>query len=590
MKKIKNNFTIKLISAFLVFGISLLTVSFFAIFKLNENTAFKHAKANAQLVYNLKTFQFDTYINDIVNKLSSINESVLFCNYLQNNQDLSKKTILKELLLSISKTNSNIMQLRYIDLEGSEIIRVERESYKSEPVFVEDSKLQNKKHRYYFKQVNELFEDEVWYSKIDLNIEHQKIQKPIKPVLRVGIPVVRKSIRKGILIINVFMNDFLKTLIMSSEHDVFLMDKDNYIIVSTLNNKNWSRYLNIDSDLENEFEIDDLKAIRAEKNYISNNVYSDRLNFNNGEDIKIILRSKREALEAILSENSTTLLMVMFSILLLSIPLALVLSKVPIRLQTELKNLNTYLESRIEKAILVHKQEQKYLLQQNKLANLGEMLSMIAHQWRQPLASISAISGTLTIDIMMDKYNGDFFKKRLESIGELSTHLSSTIDDFRSFFKENKEPQSITLKEIVDGALQIIGPTLGAKNISINVDIEDNIRVNTYVNEVKQVLLNILKNAEDALVEQNDKDLKVWISAELDKKFAHLNVQDNAGGIPEDIIETIFEPYFTTKSAKDGTGLGLYMSKTIIEEHCNGKLSVVNSEDGAKFIISLPLN
>ncbi|WP_372999780.1 sensor histidine kinase [Sulfurimonas sp.] len=132
--------------------------------------------------------------------------------------------------------------------------------------------------------------------------------------------------------------------------------------------------------------------------------------------------------------------------------------------------------------------------------------------------------------------------------------------------------------------------TLEARNISIEIELEENIIVKTYVNEVKQVILNILKNSEDALVEKNDKDPKIWISSEVDEKYVYLNVSDNAGGVPEDIIEIIFEPYFTTKQAKDGTGLGLYMSKTIIEEHCNGRLSVVNIDNEAKSIISLPLN
>jgi signal transduction histidine kinase len=247
------------------------------------------------------------------------------------------------------------------------------------------------------------------------------------------------------------------------------------------------------------------------------------------------------------------------------------------------------LEERVQDEVMKNKQQASHMLQQSRLAQMGEMISMIAHQWRQPLASISAISGTLTLDIMMDEYKADFFQERLESISELAQHLSSTIDDFRGFFQDNKETQNTKLQNIIDESLQIIGPTIATKNIKLQLDLDNEISLNTYANEVKQVVLNILKNAEDILLEKKISNASICIKAYSDENgHACLSIEDNAGGIPNDIIDRVFDPYFSTKTTKDGTGLGLYMSKTIIEEHCRGKLTVSNSENGAKFIISLP--
>lgn len=256
----------------------------------------------------------------------------------------------------------------------------------------------------------------------------------------------------------------------------------------------------------------------------------------------------------------------------------------------ELKNINKDLQDRVMAEVAKNKEKTLQIIHQSRLATMGEMVSMIAHQWRQPLASISTISGTLSLDIMMDNYKAEFFQQELESIDELAQHLSSTIDDFRDFFKTDKELQSEEIKEIVEKSFKIIAPTLEAKKIAFNNQIEDDIFVNTYVSEIKQVLLNIMKNAEDVLVEKEIQNPTIWIKGSKKNGFAEIVIEDNAGGISKDNIDRVFEAYFSTKKSKDGTGLGLYMSKIIVEEHCKGKLNVENGEYGAKFTITLPLS
>ncbi|MCX6051849.1 MAG: PAS domain-containing sensor histidine kinase [Campylobacterales bacterium] len=254
------------------------------------------------------------------------------------------------------------------------------------------------------------------------------------------------------------------------------------------------------------------------------------------------------------------------------------------------EELSKTLENRVLQEIIKNNEKTAYMLHQSRLAQMGEMISMIAHQWRQPLASISAISGTLSLDVMMHNYKEEFFQERLNAIGELSQYLSQTINDFRNFFKKDKIVEKANVKDIIESCLHVIDLSLKSKNIDVIIIIDEDIVLESYVNELKQVILNILKNAGDALLEKSTQKATIWLSSYQKESKVYILIEDNAGGVPDEIIDKIFDPYFSTKEAKDGAGLGLYMSKTIIKEHCKGKLEVHNSERGAKFIIELPLN
>jgi len=235
------------------------------------------------------------------------------------------------------------------------------------------------------------------------------------------------------------------------------------------------------------------------------------------------------------------------------------------------------------------KNQQKLIQHQSKLAQMGEMISMIAHQWRQPLNAISITSSNLQFKCMIDDINKDFFEQELKLIDKYSQHLSKTIDDFRDFFKENKEKTMTSLVKVINDTLDIVRVSIENKNITINTRIECNLEFKTYENELKQVVLNLIKNSEDILLEKNIKNPTISILTVCDTqncKNQTLIIKDNGGGVPEDIILNIFEPYFSTKKEQNGTGLGLYMSKIIVEEHCKGKLTVSNDKEGAIFKIS----
>ena len=253
----------------------------------------------------------------------------------------------------------------------------------------------------------------------------------------------------------------------------------------------------------------------------------------------------------------------------------------------KIQKLNETLESRIKEEVAKNRQQDQQLVQQARLAQMGEMISMIAHQWRQPLSAISATSSSLELKATLNKIEPAMVIQLSQKISGYAQHLSSTIDDFRGFFKTNKEKSITNLEKIVVATIGIVETSLQSKNIELRRDLQCNKDFFTYENEVKQVILNLIKNAEDILVEKGVKEpyIEIKNGCGIDGFTPTLYVKDNGGGILDEIIGKIFDPYFSTKTKKDGTGLGLYMSKTIIEEHCHGKLSVYNEDGGAVFKI-----
>lgn len=252
-----------------------------------------------------------------------------------------------------------------------------------------------------------------------------------------------------------------------------------------------------------------------------------------------------------------------------------------------LKELNETLELRVKEELEKNRQKEKQLLNQSRLAQMGEMISMIAHQWRQPLAAISSTSALLELKASRNELDADTVREKAHNISNYAQHLSTTIDDFRNFFKSQKEKLTTSYDELVASVLEIVKTSISHNKIELIQELECHEHFSTYPNELKQVILNLIKNAEDALLEKEVAAPYIKIKTYTQEDDCILEVSDNAGGIPDAIIEHIFDPYFSTKTKKDGTGLGLYMSKTIVEEHCRGTLSLRNGDEGAVFAIAI---
>ena len=261
-----------------------------------------------------------------------------------------------------------------------------------------------------------------------------------------------------------------------------------------------------------------------------------------------------------------------------------------VRFQEELASLNDTLNSKIENQVKVLREKDRQLQYQARLAQMGEMLNMISHQWRQPLMSISATTSYLHGKLVVEEFDKKEFIDELEIIEDSSQHLSNTINDFRNFFKVDKKKVLTSFKDIIENTLKIIKPILSNNHIEIETEFKSHATIYSLENEIRQVVLNILKNAEDAYLEYNIKNKKIKIKTFDDNNFVFLEISDNAGGIKPHHLNKIFDSYFTTKSSSNGTGLGLCMSKTIIEDNCKGIISARNNKgNGATFTIKLPI-
>jgi len=241
----------------------------------------------------------------------------------------------------------------------------------------------------------------------------------------------------------------------------------------------------------------------------------------------------------------------------------------------------------IEKEVQKNKDQQLLMVQQSRLAQMGEMISMIAHQWRQPLNNLSLIN-----QLLVSKYNkGELDEKMLEYFKTNSKNqidlMSSTIDDFRNFFKSEKIKKEVELKAVLENLFEITQSIYVTHGIDVKLNIEECLEVYVFPNTFAQALLNIINNAKDVLLEREIKKKEIYISAKKENDDVVVTLEDNAGGIDPQILERIFDPYFSTKKEKNGTGLGLYMTKMIIEEQLEAKISVQNSQNGAKFTIRL---
>ena len=232
--------------------------------------------------------------------------------------------------------------------------------------------------------------------------------------------------------------------------------------------------------------------------------------------------------------------------------------------------------------ITSEKEKENMILRQSKLAAMGEMIGAIAHQWRQPLNALN-----INIENIEDDYEDNLVDKEYiedfiaEQTGTIQ-FMSKTIDDFRNFFRIEREKEKFSMKKAIESTFNIQSAQLGNHNISFDVSGEDFI-VDGFKNEFQQVILNLVSNAKDAMVSNNIKEGKITVSLQK----GTIKIKDNGGGVSKDVIDRIFEPYFTTKEQGEGTGMGLYMSKMIIEDNMGGTISVSNIADGAEFTINV---
>jgi len=307
---------------------------------------------------------------------------------------------------------------------------------------------------------------------------------------------------------------------------------------------------------------------------------------------------KQEEMKILLSKELDFMTKISIIIVVLVVILSIIFSRTINRMflsyqdevnlrQKQLELLNASLEQRVARELHNLRKKDKMLIQQSKMADMGDMLSMIAHQWRQPLNQLSYILMNIDSAYEYKELDKKYLDIKIKEANHLLEFMSQTIDDFRDYFKPVQKKELINLGSVVERGLELMRKPLESSKIEIVHTNECKKDIEIYVNEFVQVMLNLIKNAKDALLEKKMKNPKIEIITRCSNGEISVDVRDNAGGIEENILEQIFEPYFTTKDEKNGTGLGLYMSKMIVEEHLGGKIYVKNIGDGVSFKIIL---
>ncbi len=669
------------------------------------------------------------YTHKLENILISLRDNHYFQNYLSTNEN---QKYIKELFLSSMKSTPEIFQLRYINISGDEDIRVDKsnDSY----VIVENKKLQNKKHRYYFTQTLNKSYGDIWYSNIDLNVEHNKIVKPIQPTLRIGTPVEINGDKKGILILNINIEYFFNKFIKSSNYNIYVVDKDGYFIKHAKNDKySWSKYLKTDKSIYNTLNLE--KKIDIKNELITDGFYINNTTFKNNDDVRVVIELKRSQIEDEIKEKRISRVWYLLGSILLILLVGYVAysrkytyllethnkemdeerkkirnildsqnsiviltdgkhivdgnkrfldffdfesierfkekhdciceyfeaddkyeylqeevngkvwalyvllnpnkthkakmtdakgethifivnikeydAKNSIEIITfsdvteleflknnledtvclkteELRDLNQNLEACIKTEVEKNREKEKQLFEREKMAQMGEMIGNIAHQWRQPLSTISTCASGMQMQDELGLLDSENLHENLDMIVSTSQFLSDTIDDFRDFINEDKSRKLFNISDTIDQVVKIIKDTYLHNFIELKVQKVDK-EIDSIPGEVSQVLLNILNNAKDILVEKKISSKWVELKTISEDDRIIITIEDNGGGVPEDILPKIFDPYFTTKHQSAGTGIGLYMSHKIVTKNLKGHLYVKNTSAGAKFFIELPI-
>lgn len=254
-----------------------------------------------------------------------------------------------------------------------------------------------------------------------------------------------------------------------------------------------------------------------------------------------------------------------------------------------LSNQNKELADKVEEETSKRLEQQNILVRNSRLAAMGEMMSAITHQWKQPLNAISVNVTSMEFYFKLDEVDKDEMLNHIKQINSSISFMNETVDDFKNYFNKNKTRSVFNIRKEVNRIYNMIKPQLLKENIEFIMDIDDDIKGYGVASEFKHIILNLLSNAKDSIIQNNTRYREISIIAEkTNNSMILLKVQDTGGGIPEDIINDIFDDYFTTKG-KGGTGIGLSMTKLIVEEEMNGTISVCNNKDGALFSLNIPM-
>jgi len=673
----------KLFLIFLLFGIILSFVNITTEKIFFEDETKKTVLENAIKKLKERENVLDNFLDQSKVTLHSLQELTLFRKYLHNSTNKELMSEITDIFLAYSKSQPFFMQLRYIDKNGFEQIRIDRKNEKSISYVVDRKNFQNKSNRYYFYDSKTKPLNKVWFSPLDLNIEKGKIEIPYQSTIRAILPLSKNNTFDGVLIINYFMNDFLLQLTNAPFYDIILADGKGFPLYHYDSSKSWGYYQNPQYNISEDFPTNSTKILNNQS-YKTGFLVSKTLNTPIVGGLHLILQLKKSYLEKLKSQSYvhysvvsiinlmaslilTFFIIRYFSRTLLNIEILTkytdklkeqkeefesifkytkdgiaildlksnflefndaylemtgytreeLLTKscigltAPEDLKRSMHALETALEighlenfektcivkngKRIETnmAISIMPDKKRFLLvtkdvsslkvleSQSRLASMGEMIGNIAHQWRQPLSIITTAASGLEVKA---DFNQEITTSEIQKFSQIivkqAEYLSNTIDDFRNFIKGDNSHLQISVKQALKDSLNLTEASRNANFIELIENIESDFITNGNKNELEQVFINILNNSKDILVEKKDLENKyIFIFFQKNTKDTlEIKILDNGGGIDENVLHKIFEPYFTTKHKSIGTGLGLSMANKIILERYNGFIQAYNEE------------
>jgi len=533
-----NDFKFDITVAFVIFAflivISVTYISIFFFTKVSTQEFQEKVKISANNIIQIYRTK-----EDIIKKSTlAIANSELFSNEFKINPQ-----VISSIFKIFLSSNRDFLKIKYVNQYGKTIVYCKK--IDNEIVCGE-----NDKNNFVFRDF-----------KLQTSVFTKEIMGNDGLVFETISPIKGDSKRGFIL-----LESTLKRLFNNSNnfYNLLLIDKDGKIY--------YSNFLKAKSifDLFTYTLADRIK--KADNVFVTNDIYVVSLNKN----FKLVFIQNKKLINKT-NEISQRLAMVMILIsVFLAIPLGIFFSK-------PLYNFYKDLDKRVKEEIEKTKEKDQLLMHQSKLAALGEMLGNIAHQWRHPITRLSLLIQNLEMAFKMKKLDDKMFEKFKNNALSQIEYMSQTIDDFTNFFKKDSKKEYFYPKEIIEQALSLMEGRISQNKLEVSLEIKKNEEIKGYKSEFSQVVLNIINNAIDILKERNIKNKKIWIRINGKK----IEIEDNAGGIQEEIKEKIFDPYFTTKFQSQGTGIGLYMSRVIITQHFNGELYAYNSDNGAVFVIKL---
>jgi len=381
------SFKTRLFITFFLYGLLVGGIIIITTLNFSKKSIQKVAIENAKSKFIEERNLFKFYFSNVETKLQTIQESKIFQRHIKGGIEVDDALV--DLFSSIARSDNFIMQLRLLDAKGNERVRIDRNVCFSLPYVVPKSKLQNKKERYYFQKILSLNKDEYWTSKLDLNVEHGKIEKPYKPVIRVGTPVFDGQNKRGIIIINIFMKKLLEQFTSSKLYNSYIVDHDGYFIIHPNGKYNFSRYTGFHLKLENLFP-NDYKQILNSYEYKTEKFYSASLGLPNGEGLKMIIEPTHAFITANHRDLYKNILLISVVLLLLSIPIAFFLAKPYAAMKAHVDHINENLESLVDEKTKALQELNKTLEkkiedrthEQNILLSLFDLGDAVLFKWR----------------------------------------------------------------------------------------------------------------------------------------------------------------------------------------------------------------